>query len=105
MLFFLTLSIVAITWAENQNMGLLIGSGWCEHVIPELWAPNGFQCRLPNFSSTRPRPQILDVLQDKVFACSAKSCDILTDKGWEKARDLLYERYFYTTVVTNEGTV
>ena len=86
--------------ADEPNTGLLIVGGWCDAVTTELWGPDGTQCMLPDLSS---RSQTLNVLQDRVLACYSKSCDQLTASGWDKAHDLLFERNFYTTIVTSDG--
>ena len=101
MLLLLTLSIVALSQAEKSNKGLFIVGGWCDAITTELWAPNGTHCMLAaNLSS---RSQALNVLQQRVLACYSKTCDQLTKNGWEHTQVLLFERYFYTTIVTNEG--
>ena len=102
MLLLLTLSLVALSLAENPNKGLLIVGNWCNAVTTELWAPDDTQCMLANLTSDTTTTTV-NVLQDKVLACYAKTCDQLTESGWEQTHDLLFERYFYTTIVTNEG--
>ena len=49
------------------------------------------------------RCQTLNVLENQILACYDKSCDELTENGWIHAQDLLYLRYFYTSVVTTDG--
>lgn len=100
MILLLTFLVGEVRLATEPGKGLLIVGGWCDAISTELWGPDGTQCMLQDLSS---RSHTLSVLQDRVLACYDKSCDELTDNGWIHAQDLLYKRYFYTSIVTTDG--
>ena len=101
MILLLAFLVGEVRLSREPSKGLLIVGGWCNGITTELWGPDGTQCMLQDLSSSS--PATLNVLENRVLACYDKSCDELTDKGWIHAQDLLFQRYFYTSIVTTDG--